>query len=267
VSHRAPDQQFLVTAGAHRVSVRGTVFRVDHGDRQLEVVCTRGKVLVSADDRDVPVAAGHRLRIDDDASGAPPRAAPLAAEERAALEDAIAVSLLPAWTDDAGVLATTSVLEVDGGADSPVAVDGVHVGEGSFAIRLMSGRHRLDAPDSRAGEWLELRPGARRRERVAADGGARSRRRARRVRRGQLDRALEDSPGVARCVRPLEKRRLLEGAFIDFDIGVNHDGRLGHLNISRSNMPPRVARCLRHVVATLDLPAGPRATVHRTLSF
>ncbi len=52
-----------------------------------------------------------------------------------------------------------------------------------------------------------------------------------------------------------------------FDIGVNHDGSQGHLNVVRSNVPPEVERCLRAVVGDVELPDGPVATVRYQLAF
>jgi len=46
VAARAADQTFTVAAGAYTVDVRGTQFRVGHGERVTEVACKHGLVVV-----------------------------------------------------------------------------------------------------------------------------------------------------------------------------------------------------------------------------
>jgi hypothetical protein len=90
---------------------------------------------------------------------------------------------------------------------------------------------------------------------------------ARKLRRRQLERALDGSARARQCMASLEKRDLVAGSYVFFDVGINVDGSQGHLNVVRSNVPPDVERCLRAVVDEVELRDGPQATVRFKLAF
>lgn len=307
VSRRAPGQTFAVVAGHHRVSVRGTGFRVESRDRQLDVVCAHGLVVVTGDeggdDGEVSLGPGQTVHLWRQTLLRHARRQPVDPARLAALDRSLAGPLLPAWTEPRALFDTSSTLTLEAGPGRRVRVDGDVVGEGDFSLRVMSGRHHLEVAGARGGwgkgAWVVAAPGARQVARAGADGavhatpagepggaaetpdtGARqdahdaaqaaqeaSPRAARRVRRAQLDQALVGSAGTHRCMSPLEKRDLVAGSFIVFDIGIDGGGTQAHLNVVDSNVPPEVERCLRQVVDGLALPAGPAATLHYRLSF
>ena len=77
-----------------------------------------------------------------------------------------------------------------------------------------------------------------------------------------------DARGAARrCFASLEKQGLAEGAFATFDIGVNRDGSLGHLNVGEDNVPSAVTHCLRAAVDGVSLPVGPKAVIRYKISY
>ena len=296
LSHRRADQTFVVVAGHHRVSVVGTAFQVAHRAGQVDVECARGRVMVSDGASEVPVSAGEQLKVLEEAVLARALRQTVDPRRLAALERSLARPLLPAWTASPALLDTSSTVELAAPAGRAVRVDGVEVGVGTFALRVMSGRHHLQVSNGAGGfghgAWIDAEPRARHRARAGLDGVVRLLRsgtdgiaaggrsleamragepaaaaRARRLRRRQLTAALGGSARARQCMVPLEKRDLVSGSNVLFDIGFNADGSQGHLNVIRSNVPPDVERCLRAVVDEVQLPDGPAATVRFELAF
>ena len=207
------------------------------------------------------------------------------------MERELARPLLPVWMDSPALFETSSTVELAAPTGRAVRVDGVRVGAGSFAVRVMSGRHQLQV----AGEsgifersaWIDAYPRGRKQARAGADGVVRvlagesagpaagptgaqeeaALQAARRLRRKQLERAVAGGGRARRCIRSLEKRDLVAGSYVEFDVGINATGTQGHLNIVRSNIPPDVERCMRAAVDEVELPAGPQATVRLRLAF
>jgi hypothetical protein len=290
---RRADQTFAVVAGRHRVSVVGTAFQVAHRQGHVDVECARGRVLVSDGERELALAAGDQLQVLQQAVLEGSARQAVDPVRLAALERSLARPLLPAWTDSPGLFDTSSTLELSAPVGRAVRVDGVEVGAGSFALRVMSGRHHLQVSNGAGGfgrgAWIDAEPRGRHRARAeqgglvrlmpgSGDAAAPSIDQARaaepatavvarRLRRNQLRRALTSSRRALQCMAPLEKRDLVEGSRVVFDIGVNQDGSQGHLNVVRSNVPPEVERCLRAVVSDVELPDGPVATVRYQLAF
>ncbi|HUS65998.1 MAG TPA: FecR domain-containing protein [Kofleriaceae bacterium] len=266
-----PEQRFDVVAGRHRVGVRGTAFQVDHRGGALDVTCAHGKVVVSDGAGEVAVSAGEALRLLPDVLLARARRMVVDPAELAELEATLAAPLLPAWTAPRALLDTSSTLDVGAAAGRGVRIDGVDVGDGTFSMRVMSGRHHLEVAgaDGRwgTGTWFDAAPGQHQHAPLdpAPLAGAAAPRAARRLRTQQLTTALEDR--TAHCMEPLEKRDLVAGSFIVFDVGINADGTQGHLNVIDTNVPPEVASCLRRAVDAVELPAGPAATVRHRLAF
>jgi hypothetical protein len=280
VSHRRADQTFAVVAGRHRVTVHGTAFQVARRAGGVAVECARGRVLVSDGARQVAVPAGRELRVLEQG----PREQAIDPVRLAALERSLARPLLPAWIDSRALLDTSSTVVLTAPDGRAVRLDGVEVGVGSLALRVMSGRHHLEVADANGafdhGAWLDAEPRSRRDARAGLDGVVRlllgsggaatsedTVARDRTTRRRQLLQALEGSRRARRCMSPLEKRDLVAGSSVTFDVGVNADGSQGHLNVVKSNVPPDVERCLRAVVDEVELPAGPAATVRFKLAF
>jgi hypothetical protein len=271
VSQRAADQRFVVTAGARQVEVRGTRFSVEHGGERLAVACHHGAVVVRDGSGELAVAAGQAIALEPGAliAGAVPR--PIDPARLAALERAASMPLLPAWTDAGALFQTSTALEVSAAPGVPVVIDGLAVGDGSFQLRVMSGRHQLAAGDAEP-SWIDAPAGPRpapltidlqaRAREAAADDAA-----ARRLRRGQLAARLDHSRAARQCLRSLEKQGLVEGSHATFEVAIDGAGAKLHVNVVASNLPPHIERCLRDVVDDAALPAGPAATVRYRMSF
>ncbi|HWM86674.1 MAG TPA: FecR domain-containing protein [Kofleriaceae bacterium] len=296
LARRRMDQTFSVVAGRHRVSVLGTAFQVGHRAGDLDVECARGQVVVSDGASQVAVSAGEHIQVMERSLLARALRQEIDRRRLAGLERGLARPLLPAWTESRALFDTSSTVELEAPTGRAVRVDGVEVGAGSFALRVMSGRHQLEVAGAGGGfankAWIDAAPRDRREARADSSGivrvlpaGATSdarapgagagavsaeqaaMRAARRLRRRQLERALEGGERALQCMRPLEKRDLVAGSYVVFDVGVNADGSQGHLNVVRSNVPPDAERCLRRVVDEVELPDGPQATVRFKLAF
>jgi ferric-dicitrate binding protein FerR (iron transport regulator) len=253
------DFSFAVGVGEREVVVKGTVFRVDYRDGELEVACARGAVAVRDGVGEVEVAAGQRLQLPAGGLAAAARARAIPADEAIGLARATALPLLPAWPEAEALFATSAVLELDGGG-GPVEVDGVERGQGAFLLRVMSGRHRVES--GRRGEWVEAAAG----RRIEVTPPAAEPARGAAVRRAQIADRL-DRGRARQCLRPLEKQGLVEGSYLVLDVGVTASGSISHLNIVKSNLPAEAARCLRDRIDEIALPAGPAATVSYRLAF
>ncbi len=305
VSKRVHGQTFAVIAGRHRVSVRGTAFRVDHRNGELQVACAHGRVVVTDGASEVTLDAGQQIHLLREVMLARAARSQIDPERLAELESSLNGPLLPAWTEPRALFDTSSIIDVSATAGQEVRLDGVDVGEGAFVLRVMSGRHKLEVADERgdfgAGAWIQAGPGERHSARARQDGAVRvaaaaerpdgssssadlvdqgprtatpptptsadDTRAARRIRRDQLAASFDGSGRALQCMEPLEKRDLVAGSFVVFDVGINADGSQGHLNIAESNVPAEVERCLRVVVDAVELPPGPAATVRYKLAF
>jgi hypothetical protein len=259
VSQREPGQRFSVRAGHREVLVRGTAFRVDHRAGALEVACSHGRVVVADGDTRRPVDAGYRLRVEPGAELLAAVLEELAEARRHVLQGSPTMPLLVAWTEPETLDATSAMLEVRSAGSGPVTVDGIEVASGSFRMRVMSGRHRVEpAGATGRGTWVEARPGVVGQAALEApppparDHGVPAR-------RARLRKALSDSSAVRGCLTPLEKQGLVEGSYLVLELGVEADGTLSHLNVGATNMPRSVASCLRDVANGVEFAAGAAA--------
>lgn len=280
VAHRAPGQRFAVIAGARTVEVRGTAFRVVHRDGEVAVACEHGRVAVSDADATVEVGAGQAVELDDDERLLGRAARPLSGAELSALL-AARPPALAMWTDPATVLRTTGPLAVVAPRASAVRVDGVVVGAGPVWMRVPAGRHLVEAERAPGrfapGRWIEVGTAPAGPLVLAADPPAPARgaaatkpdqtpAAARRARKAELTRAL-DQGRVRTCVRALAKQGIAEGTHVELEIGVDAGGALRFLNIAGTDLPARVADCVRDAVAATRLGAGPAATWRQRISF
>lgn len=255
VSSRADGQRFAVLAGAREVLVRGTAFRVDHRGGALEVACSHGRVVVAEGDTQRPVDAGYRLQIDADGDLLAAALEELAEARRHVLQGSPTMPLLVAWTEPETLRATSATLQVRSDGAGPVAVDGIEVASGSFRMRVMSGRHRVESPDEpTGGAWIETSPGAV--GEAALEAPPAPRPDGIPARRAQLHKALAGSSAVRGCLSPLDKQGLVEGSYLVLDLGVEADGTLSHLNVGDTNMPRSVAACIRDVADDVTFAGG-----------
>ncbi len=176
VSHRRQGQTFTVVAGRHSVKVLGTAFQVTHRAGDFDVQCARGQVLVSDGASQQAVSEGEQLQVLQRSLLGSALRQLIDRQRLAAMKRDLAQPLLLAWTESPALFDTSATVELAAPAGRAVRVDGVRVGAGSFALRVMSGRHQLQV----AGEggifgrsaWIVAEP----RGRKQARGGRRRRR-------------------------------------------------------------------------------------------
>ena len=277
VARRAPGQRFAVAAGGRTVEVRGTAFRVVRRDGAIDVACGHGLVAVEDDSGDLLVPAGHGVTVGDDDVLAGRTARPLDEAALARLMTQVRPRL-PVWTEPAALYRTSAPIAIAAPRGHAVRVDGVVVGTGALTLRVMSGRHLVEAEAARGrfvgGEWVEARPG----HPAAADVGpaaaparpgaaaAQASAEARRARRADLEHGL-DRARVNNCIRALAKQGLAGGTHIELDLGVTAAGAIRFLNVGDTDLPDSMASCIRDAAAAVRFPAGPAATFHERLSF
>jgi len=139
-----------------------------------------------------------------------------------------------------------------------VRVDGLEVGQAPLRVRVMAGRHNVEADDSsgrfRSAGWVDV--GARpARLDVPADvvptaGIA--------TRKHQLAASL-DRAHLASCTRRIAKAGISD-AFVDFAIAVDATGAVSFLNILTSDLPSTTQECVKAVLQDVRFAPGPAAS-------
>ena len=265
VEPRAAGQRFLVDAGDRVIEVRGTQFRVTHEGGATSVACRHGRVTLSDGRGSVEVSAARRVRV---ASGSPVAGQPvvvLGPDELAALAQATPLAL-PLW-DPAGLAQRSAPLEIGSAGRRDVRVDGVELGVAPLKVRVMPGRHTVEAADSagrfrRAG-WVDVEaaPHGARLD-VPAEppltGGVSERRR-------QLHAGI-DRARLSRCMRSIAKAGLT-GTYVQIELAVDARGAVGFLNVIDTDLPSATASCVREVLADVRFAAGPAATWHERIEL
>ncbi len=269
VAPRAAGQRFVVLAGEHAIEVRGTQFRVQHEASATTVECRHGLVAVRdrmqgtalvGDARSVHVATGAAIGES--------RVIPLSVEELGALAAATPMTL-PLWNPDA--LATSSApLEIAAVGQHEVRVDGIELGLAPLQIRVMTGRHTVEATDAagryrRAG-WIDVAAPAAGAKHARLDvpaevvpgAGVSERRR-------QL-RAGIDQAALARCTRSIAKAGLT-GTYLQVELSIDASGAVGFLNVIDTDLPSGPASCVREVLADVRFQAGAAATWREKLDL
>ncbi|MCW5805897.1 MAG: FecR domain-containing protein [Deltaproteobacteria bacterium] len=259
VAARAKDQRFTVIAGDRVVEVRGTQFRVQHDASATSVACRHGLVEIGRADRTprIAVAAAKRVTLGPDE-----RVVPLTADELAALADATPLSL-PMWNPDVFEHGSAP-LEIATAGRREIRVDGVELGTGPMRVRVMPGRHTVEAADNagrfrRAG-WVDVaaptkdvRPA--RLEIPAEAPPTRDLTARRRQFAGSLDRAR-----LAACTRSAAKQGLT-GAYVQLEITVDAQGAVNALNIVDTDLPKLTRGCVLDAIRdTLRFQRGAAAT-------
>jgi FecR protein len=258
VAPREGNQRFLVHAGDRVIEVRGTRFRVSHGAGSTSVACQHGLVAVSDATGVVEVGARRRLQL---ATGRP-----VSSEHVVALSDDEMTTLahlapltLPLW-DPAALVQSSAPLEIATSGRREVRVDGLELGLAPLRVRVMPGRHTVEAADGagrfRRVGWVDVAAGpAGTRLEVPAEppptSGITERRRQLRA---HLDRAR-----VGRCVRSFAKAGL-SGTYVQIEISVDAQGSVGFLNVIDTDLPSATASCVREVLADVRFGRGAAAT-------
>jgi hypothetical protein len=256
IAPRSDGQRFIVVAGDQLVEVRGTQFRVVHDAAGTTVACHRGRVTVSDRSGQLELAAAQRLVVAAGHTVSEVRPAAMSAGDDAAA--APAPLALAVW--DSAVLQSSVPLEIATAGRRGVRVDGIELGAAPLRVRVMPGRHSVEAADSagrfrRAG-WVDVAAAGRpARFEVPAElpptGVATER-------RHQL-RAGIDQPRLRGCTRSIAKAGLT-GTYVQIEISVDADGALGFLNILDTDLPSATASCVREVLADVRFRAGAAAT-------
>ncbi|MEO7095723.1 MAG: hypothetical protein ABI175_20865, partial [Polyangiales bacterium] len=176
---------------------------------------------------------------------------------------------LPLW--DLEALATsTAPLEISAAGKREVRVDGIELGLTPLQVRVMPGRHTVEATDvagryRRAG-WIDVAApsaGAKHARldvpaEVAPGAGVSDRRR-------QL-RAGIDQLALARCTRSIAKAGLT-GTYLQVELSVDASGAVGFLHGIDTDLPSGPASCVREVLADVRFKAGDAATWREKLDL
>lgn len=272
VAPRAPGQRFVVLAGEHAIEVRGTQFRVSHEAGATTVACRHGLVAVRDKAQATAlVGAARRVRVATGGTVGDTRVVPLTVDELTALAQTTPMTL-PAWNAEA-LLSTSAPLEVTASGAREVRVDGIELGVAPLRVRVMQGRHTVEATDAagryrRAG-WIDVAApvvGAKpARLEVAAEPvpGAASAGVA--ERRRQLRTGI-DHAALARCTRSIAKAGLT-GTYVQIELAVDATGAVGFLNVIDTDLPSTTASCVREVLADVRFKTGPAATWREKLEL
>ncbi len=177
--------------------------------------------------------------------------------------------MLPTWEPEGGLITSTAVLEVDNPSSEAIAVDGTYIGAGTFMLRTAGGQHEVSYLDAdgelvRGRRW-NAESGTRIKARPAKP--TKPARAGRAIRKRQLADAIDRSPRTKQCLAQLAKQRLLSGAYLVLEVGVNPDGSQGYLNVLDSNLHPAIQTCLRDVASAQELPEGSAAAFRMRLSY
>ena len=261
VSPRAPHERFAVIAGDRTIEVRGTRFRVRHDAGTTAVACTHGLVVVRDGRGAIEVPAARALEAPAGGAIATAQIVPLPADELGALADA-APMRLPVW-DPATLLSSSAPLEIATAGRREIRVDGVELGLAPMRVRVMPGRHTVEAADAagrfrRAG-WVDV---------AAPTAGAPPARlevpaeppptRDISERRRQLKAGL-DHARLRQCMRQIAKQGLT-GTYVQIELAVDAGGAVNFLNIVDTDLGSATATCVRNVLADVRFTAGAAAT-------
>jgi hypothetical protein len=258
VAPRGDGQRFVVDAGDHTVEVRGTQFRVTHDGGATSVACRHGLVAVSDDTGRVEVGAARRVHVAKGSPVSSEHVVLLSSDEVAALAQATPLAL-PLW-DPAALVQSSAPLEIATSGRRDVRVDGVELGLAPLRVRVMPGRHTVEAADGagrfrRAG-WIDV---------TAAPRGARLEVPAEQPPTGDIterQRQLRggiDRPRLGRCMRSIAKAGLTN-TYVQVEISVDTQGAVGFLNVIDTDLPSATSNCVREVLAGVRFGRGAAAT-------
>lgn len=261
VAPRATNQRFVVIAGDRTIEVRGTQFRVRHDNEATTIACRHGLVAVRDPSGQLEVGAARALEVKTGTKVREQRVTTLSTAEITTLADATPMTL-PIWNLDA--LVHSAPLEIATVGLRDIRVDGVELGRAPMTVRVMPGRHTVEAADSagrfrRAG-WIDVAapsassPPAR--LEVPAEAAPT---RDITARRRQLKHGT-DRARIAACTRQLAKSADLAGAYVQIELSVDARGAVGFLNIIETDLPKDTAECVRRVLADVAFGAGAAAT-------
>ena len=255
IAPRASAQRFAVIAGQRTIEVRGTQFRVRHDATATEIACRHGLVAVRDAHGHQDVGAARHVVLAPDRAVADAPVATLSTDELSALVTATPMTL-PLWDPD--TLAHSSApLEIATAGRRDVRVDGVELGAAPMRVRVMPGRHTVEAADSagryrRAG-WVDVTTRPARLE-VQAEAPPT---RGIVERRRQLIAKLDRSRLVA-CTRAIAKQGV--STYIQIEITVDAAGNKNAINVLDTDLGEAATTCVRDVINDVSFGGGAAAT-------
>ncbi len=258
VAPRAAGQTFIVRAGDRTIEVRGTQFRVDHTAARTTIACRHGLVAVHDPDGQVEVPTARRVSIQSKQRS---RVVAMSNDEITELAEATPLTM-PVW--DPGTLVSSAPLAIATAGRRSVRLDGVEVGEAPMRIRVMPGRHTVEAADNqgryrRAG-WIDVAAPTASGKPARLDiqpepPPTRSVDERRRQLRTNLDHAK-----LSACTRAAAKQGLAAGAYVQIEISIDAQGAVGFLNVLETDLPKKLADCVHGVLRDIRFKPGTAAS-------
>lgn len=257
VAARAPEQHFVIRAGQREIEVRGTQFRVVHTAKTTDVACRHGLVAVRDAGGQREVGAARRLVVSDKPVLSETVVA-LSIDEVTELAEATPLTM-PIWDLDA--LAASAPLDLATTGHRSVRLDGVELGDAPLRVRVMPGRHTVEALDSqgryrRAG-WVDVTANATARLEIHPE-VARAPSSDLATRRAQLTAGI-DRGKLAACTRAATKQGL-GGGYVQIELGVDAQGNVLFLNVLETDLSRRISDCVSTVLRDVHFKPGPVAT-------
>ena len=262
VAPRASAQRFAVIAGDRTVEVRGTQFRVRHDATATQIACRHGLVAVRDPHGQREVGAARRIDLAPQRPVADAVVTPLSTDELAGLVAATPMTL-PLW-DPETLTHSSAPLEIATAGRREVRVDGVELGAAPMRVRVMPGRHTVEAADSagrfrRAG-WVDVTTQPARLE-VQAEAPPT---RGVAERRHQLIAGL-DRRRLAACTRAIAKQGV--SAYVQIEITVDAAGNKNALNVVDTDLGAAATTCVREVINDVPFGAGAATTLRERIDL
>ena len=273
VAPRAPGQRFLVLAGDRTVEVRGTQFRVTHDKAGTAVACRHGLVAVSTGTAAAPgapvveVGAAQHVELPAGKSLAGARVLALSAPELAELVQATP-AMLPLWSDAKAIAHSSATLDIAASTRRAVRVDGIELGAAPLRVRVLPGRHLVEAADAagrfRHVSWVEAHAGKTAHVALAAEAAPSidASHRQRELHAG----LARIRPELSRCTRAIAKAGLT-GTYVTLEISVDAQGAVPYLNIVDTDLGSTTAACVHDALAQIRFDAGPAASWREKLDL
>lgn len=269
VAPRLPGQRFVVIAGEHTVEVRGTRFRVDRVPSATTIECRHG--LVAVRDRSssqIEVGTARGVHLKPGVAITADLVVPLSVAELASLIETDPVRV-PIWNLDA-LITGSAPLEIATVGRRDVRVDGIELGSAPLRVRVMAGRHTVEAADSkgryrRAG-WIDVGAPTEGVKPARLEVPSEPPRTAGIAERRRQLRAGIDQASLKRCTRSIAKAGLT-GTYVQVELAVDATGAVGFLNVIDTDLPSATASCVREVLADVAFGAGAPATWREKLDL
>ncbi len=262
VAPRTAGQRFTVLAGDRTIEVRGTQFRVREEAGTTTVACRHGLVAVRDKHGLVEVGAARHVDIPNHRHVDDEHVTALSIDEVTALVEATPMTL-PIW-DLESLVHNSAPLEISTSGRREVRVDGVELGAAPMRVRVMPGRHTVEAADSagryrRAG-WIDVdAPNAKAQPAKLVVLPEPPPTRGIDERRRQLHAGI-DKARLASCVRSLAKAGPASTFFVQVEMAVDASGAVEFLNVIDTDLGSVTSGCVREVLTDVRFGLGAAAT-------